>query len=305
MKDRATLNKIIDSEHIRQLSRLAPWKSIIVIVTEWLLIGITTVAGFYFNNLLAYCIVWLIVGTRMYALYSLLHDGMHYLLFPNKKTNDWICRFLLAWPLFLSLEKVRKAHFAHHQHLHTENDPEKLHLQYSEFQFPKQPYQLFFVFLADISGFNYLKYNIKKPFIGFFPLFQKNENLVVSLIGLGYYALIFGLVFYLNLGIYFLLYWIIPYITLFQVLNRLRLSTEHFHIPAEKEYQTRTVKLNFWQSVLLSPHNLGFHAEHHLYPSVPFYSLPVLHNLLAQHPDYKQQVLVSKSYISVIKEYTH
>lgn len=292
--------QFIGVDDIRSLSKLNPAKSIAAIIFEWVIIGFAIVLHIHFSGVVIYLISWILIGSRMYALYSILHDGMHYLLFPNKKMNDWICKLLLAYPLFMSFDKARKHHLAHHRHLQTSLDPEFQHLNYPEFQFPKKPIDWIFIFLKDITGFNLIYYKIKKLLSFSKQSSSENTNDAAMLF---YYLIIGAVILYFGWGVYFLLYWLIPFITIYQALNRLRLSTEHFHLPEDKLFITRTVRLSFVERFIFSPHNLGFHTEHHLYPSVPFYRLKNLHEKLMSFPQFRQNLILNKSYFQVICEY--
>lgn len=302
----------VEIEDIRVLSKVSSWRGLFAVFSEWLIMFAAILFSIRFNNLPAYFLAWIIIGTRMYALYSLLHDGIHYLLFPNKQVNDWICRLFLCWPLFISLNRIRKFHLAHHQYLKTPDDPEAVHLQYKEFQFPLSSSGLAFTFLKDISGFNFLFYKGSKILRSLSPALNSKKDQNKNTAGAQgqfdwgmvlYYTVIAVTLIYWHQELRFVTYWIVPYITIYQVLNRIRLSTEHFHLPEEKLFQTRTVKLNLAERIVFSPHNLGYHTEHHLYPSVPFYRLPALHKKLMDAASYRDNIVVSKSYFQVIKEY--
>ena len=305
-------NIIVGSNDIRALSKISRWRSIVTIMAEWLIIAVAIALSEHIKFPALYIISWLIVGSRMYALYSLLHDGMHYLLFPQRQINDWLCRLFLAWPLFISLPRIRKFHLAHHKHLKTPDDPEFAHLAYKEFQFPQSGGAILATFLKDITGFNFLSYKFLKLIRFISSVTPKKEvehkktvhvRAQYIFATIVYYTILFSTLIYCGLIGKFFLYWIVPYITIYQALNRLRLSTEHFHIPEHKVFQTRTVDLNYAEKFIFSPHNLGFHAEHHLYPSVPFYYLPALHKKLMNTPYYRENIIISKSYLDVIKEY--
>jgi fatty acid desaturase len=302
----------VDIQDIRMLSKVSYWRGFFAVLSEWLIISAAVWFSLRFNNVPAYLVAWLIIGTRMYALYSLLHDGIHYLLFPNKQVNDWICKRFLSWPLFISFSRIRKFHLAHHQYLKTPDDPEAVHLQYKEFQFPLSATGVAFTFLKDITGINFVFYKSSKILRSLSSGFTRQGNAKEKLSGALaqfdwdmaiFYVVLVAYLIYWHLVWPFVLYWIIPYITIYQVLNRIRLSTEHFHLPEEKLFQTRTVKLNLFERFVFSPHNLGYHTEHHLYPSVPFYRLPALHKKLMNAASYRDNIVVSKSYFQVIKEY--
>ena len=70
-------------------------------------------------------------------------------------------------------------------------------------------------------------------------------------------------------------YWLLPYFSGFFFLMYIRAVAEHY---GAMEYEdeltdTRSVLPFFWERLFI-PHNVNYHLEHHLYPSVPFYNLP-------------------------------
>ena len=71
----------------------------------------------------------------------------------------------------------------------------------------------------------------------------------------------------------FLLLWIVPYCTWHIVVQYIRLIAEHSAIESSDSAfgDTRTTIPTLWESLLILPHSIGYHFEHHWYPSVPFY----------------------------------
>src|SRR5688500_14205205 len=85
-----------------------------------------TVAGCWFQIVLPIAVavrldhplVWaaaLLVAGRNFARLSILaHEAAHRLLFTNRRVNDGVGRWLLAYPAFLPLDVYRRGHLAHH-----------------------------------------------------------------------------------------------------------------------------------------------------------------------------------------------
>jgi fatty acid desaturase len=65
---------------------------------------------------------------------------------------------------------------------------------------------------------------------------------------------------------------------------------------SEELGSTRTVIPFFWERAIFAPHNVNFHLEHHLYPSVPFYNLPALHHVAMRNPAFAQHAHLTKGY---------
>ena len=81
---------------------------------------------------------------------------------------------------------------------------------------------------------------------------------------------------------WFLLYWLLP-LAIGQPILRFILIAEHTGCPDGDDPLTNTrTTLTLWPLKLLM-WNMPFHAEHHLYPSIPFHQLPEAHAALANH----------------------
>lgn len=50
------------------------------------------------------------------------------------------------------------------------------------------------------------------------------------------------------------------------------------------------------ERIVFSPHNMNYHAEHHLWPGVPYYNRPQIHDLLKDYPE----VTYKKSYAAFV-----
>ena len=48
--------------------------------------------------------------------------------------------------------------------------------------------------------------------------------------------------------------------------------------------------------------NVWYHLDHHLYPSVPFYNLPLLHAKLKELTGFQERAHITKSYLGVLRE---
>jgi fatty acid desaturase len=298
------MNILLDHDKKRNISELNSFYSLFAILEEWALIFLAIFLHLKFHNPLVYALVAVFIGTRMYALYAILHDGIHFLVMKKRRLNDIFSRLFLAWPLFASLGQIRKKHLAHHRHLCSDADPEYKQRQYAEFQFPQKGLHLSLIFIKDIVGLNFIHYKIKKAI----HYFQKSEKEILRNVPQENYQLIFYIIFilifsYLGWWTYFLIYWLFPYMTIYQALNRLRLVTEHTHLNPNSIFQSRTMNISLIERFFLSPHNLGYHTEHHLFPNVPFYRLQSLHNLLISDIRYRKNALIDNSYFSVIKKY--
>src|SRR5438445_11912 len=55
------------------------------------------------------------------------------------------------------------------------------------------------------------------------------------------------------------------------------------------------------EKFLLAPHNVHYHVDHHLYPSVPYYNLPRLHAQLLAQPEYMARAHITDGYCTGLR----
>lgn len=235
-----------------------------------------------------------IIASRQHALMVLTHEGVHKRLSRTLWINDWLARFTASSPVFISLAKWRFIHLYHHQYTHTADDPDRA--IYARYPLASQKFHR--LLLRDLCGFNVLstlKYFIDIPFVTekFNRRFLGEERdaqyqqvadmpqfALFWLIVLGGGVFVGGMQF-VSLVV---CYWLMPYCTLTQVFFRIRGAIEHGSVPdpSNPYRQTRTYLINPIFAFFFSPKQVNYHLEHHLYPSVPFYNLHRLHQVLRQ-----------------------
>lgn len=117
------------------------------------------------------------------------------------------------------------------------------------------------------------------------------------------YVIIFlGLWLVGGLKIY-VLYWVVPFVTWFQFINRIRTIAEHNAVKKNALIGTRTTIATWFDKLFIVGFNHpNYHIEHHLYPSVPFYNLPKLHKLLIKDETFKSRAHITAGYHNVILE---
>jgi fatty acid desaturase len=87
---------------------------------------------------------------------------------------------------------------------------------------------------------------------------------------------------YMSCWRWYLLLWLLPAVTLLQAILRLRAVLEHGAVE-DTTTPFKAARTNFVPSYLcwiLFPHQVNYHIEHHLYPSIPHYRLAECHRRL-------------------------
>ncbi|MEO6125975.1 MAG: fatty acid desaturase, partial [Ilumatobacteraceae bacterium] len=80
------------------------------------------------------------------------------------------------------------------------------------------------------------------------------------------------------------LFWLLPYLTVWRVINRLRSIAEHGGMMASKDRRitTHSVRQHIGARFLLVPYNIGWHLAHHVDSGIPFRNLPKFHDALRE-----------------------
>lgn len=301
----------IDIEELRRISHRSSWRGLTHVALEWLaIVGAALLCERFWHPGLYVATVLFLAG-RQHALGILMHEGAHFLISPRRALNDWVSDVFLAWPVTLSMSTYRAHHGEHHRHTNTEQDPDCVttrKLNPREWNFPTSRGVLAWAFVKDLLGISIFravlvarelmleKAESKAPAPGW------NARLVVRL---AYYAAILGASVYFGFWKAILLYWVVPFVTAFQLILRVRALAEHFGTPNDHELNiSRSTIASGWERIFM-PHNINLHLEHHLYPSVPSYRLPELHRALLAKPAFRQRAHVTRGYVAVLRECVH
>ncbi|MEM6765075.1 MAG: fatty acid desaturase family protein [Bacteroidota bacterium] len=289
----------IDKARLKELYATTPYRHAMAMAANWFIIlGTAYLTATYFHPLL-YILAILIIGARMHALAILMHDATHFRFLKNRKLSDLLTNIFCMYPLFSSLDKYRPNHLKHHQHLNTDDDPDWfVKIGRKDFEFPKSKQEFLltvFSYFTLVKGFQDAIWFLKRFNI---VSSKKPQSFNQKLPKMIFYIIAIVLISVLGIWKEFALYWVIPYFSTFFMFQYIRSVAEHF---GELEYDhlltnTRTIKMSWIERFFLAPHNVGYHLEHHLYPGVPYYHLPALHNLLMSLPEYKHKAHVTHGF---------
>jgi len=303
---------MLTKEELRSLSRVSAWHSSVSLFLDWLGISGLFAALLYFPNPLTYVVCFILLGRQQLALAILMHDGAHGRLYASPRWNDYLGQTFTAAPLFFSQDSYRKFHLKHHLEPLVSTDPDISLI--GGYPIPRGSFLR--KLLRDLSGVSYFK------FIGYFfyrPRKKKeasasakpassNKRLplafqIFSVVLVN--GTFLGVLSYLGHPWFFFFFWILPMMTILQVLLRIRGIAEHagYQADANQMLCSRTV-VNPLQTFFFAPHQVNYHMEHHQYPSVPYYRLPEVHRLMKSRNTLPLQNLYF-GYGKVISELIH
>lgn len=232
-------------------------------------------AALALHNPISYVVAFLLMGRAHAQLLALMHESVHRLLFRNRKLNDFAGRWLLGYMSFVNTDGYRYVHMAHHREEFGPNEPDiPLYANY-----PITRASFWRKMRRDglgSTGFRMLR----GQFLSIFKTDPQQLNTQRKIFTLHAVLLILSVIF-VNPWVYVML-WLVPYITVWRVMNRLRSIAEHGGLRADSDRRitTHSVKQHLFSSFFFVPFNLGWHIAHHADSGIPFRSLPKYHRQL-------------------------
>ncbi|GAA4025740.1 fatty acid desaturase family protein [Actimicrobium antarcticum] len=282
---------------LKALARPAPIRLLLQTGLEWLCIFGLIVLATWSSHWVISLLCMALIATRQHALLTLMHDYSHYQLSRKRAwLNDLVGDVFTAFPFFITIHGFRRNHMLHHKHAWTEDDPNYVaSARKLRYQFPKTRQQVW----SDV-----LKHGIGWYTLQELKRYTVDAGMATSLPrSTAIYRLVFALVLvaavtYFGMWHTLLLYWIVPLATVLMAILYVRDLGEHFGLPAEGFANSRTVLVGWPERLLIAQNGVNFHAEHHLFPSVPFFRLGRLHRSLMQEPAFRARAVITQGYLT-------
>jgi fatty acid desaturase len=281
----ATLPVIHDSTRLRpdgrpagalreELRRIPSWRNALSVLGLYVQVAVVVWAAVRWSPW-TWPLAILLMGRAHAQFASLMHEAAHRLLFANRRANDVVGRWLLGYPSFTSTDAYRRVHMAHHREEFGPDEPDIA--LYAGYPIPRASLRR--KLQRDATGRTGWKlmrgllrqWNAtdRRSRHTFWKMMAVQAVLLGTAIASGHW------------WIYPLL-WVLPYLTVWRVINRLRSIAEHGGMQRSKDRRetTHSVRQHAPARFMLVPYNIGWHLAHHVDSGVPFRNLPKLHRQL-------------------------
>jgi fatty acid desaturase len=217
----------------------------------------------------------LALGLVQVALFAPAHEATHQTAFASRRAN-LIVGWLAACPSLLNLQFYTAFHFAHHRHTQIPGQDPELDME---------PPGTLGAYVRRIAGVPYWRLRLlvvadawrgdmsRYPFVseqGAPGVIRSVRAMTVVLVG---GAAVSGVLFGWATP---LVYWLLPQVLCQPFLRGYTLS-EHTGCTQDRNGLTNTRTMLTNAAVRLLMWNMPYHAEHHLYPSIPFHRLEDAH----------------------------
>lgn len=239
-----------------------------------------------------------VYGISLAFMFCVVHECGHRTAFASARVNDAIAWFAGCLSFYNS-SFYRRYHKWHHRYTRIEGkDPELLDLE------PQSWTEYLWVLSGLPWWIGKVKGHVSIAFgdlEGCYYLPESSHQSVIrsTRLQLGVYGAIALLSAALGHPLFLVTYWVLP-LAIGQPLLRFVLLAEHTGCTYDNNALANTRTTLTWWPLRFLMWNMPYHAEHHLYPSIPFHALPQAHEQLKEHFN-----TVDSGYVSVNQEIVH
>lgn len=275
-----------------QLRRIPSWRNAASVASTWAQVAALVAAAVMWRPW-SWLPVVVMMGRAHAQLASLMHEAAHRLLFANRRANDLVGRWLLGFPTFTSTDAYRRVHMAHHRDEFGPDEPDiPLYAGY-----PIARASMRRKLVRDATGRTGLKL-MRALLNGLRSPDPRVRDTVWKILGVQ--AVLLGAAIAGGVWWVYPLCWLLPYLTVWRVINRLRSIAEHGGMQRSKDRResTHSVAQHRLAQFMIVPFNIGFHLAHHVDSGVPFRHLPTLHRALRQ-AGYVDDTVEHRSYPAI------
>ena len=287
-------SEVLTRDELHALTRRSDAHGLLAVLGTWAGIAAIFAGAAAVPHPLTWLAAAVLLGGRQHALAVLMHEAAHGMLCRRRWLNDAIGHWLCGVPIWVDFSRYRRHHIGHHAHTGTAEDPD-LSLT---LPFPCTRKALARKLARDVTGISgirriaaqllmdceFLEYSASSP-----SVWRRHPRLRQHLLA---GARRLAPVLAVNAGLLALLWttghpwlfaaWGLAYLTWLNLFLRVRAIAEHAGMAASPDIaeNTRTTHASGLARLFIAPHNVQYHLEHHLVPTMPMRFLPRAHRLL-------------------------
>jgi fatty acid desaturase len=282
---------------VKPLNQSDNWHSLLFFAIDVFWIAICVAACLLVSWWL-YPLAVLIIGARQRAFSTIFHDCIHGVGATNKHLEMFLGTVLTAYPIFQSYTAYKASHlYNHHPALgDPDRDPDLQYFIQEDIYASVSPRRCFNrIVILPIFGsrtISFLRYLFTTRFAvqswrregsGVQPrpdLISPRQRALDKAGFWLFWAAVALVGWWTDTLLEILLFWIVPYLTSFQLLSWYIELSEHTPVVREHTldlYMTRNRKSRGLEKFLMGIHNDNYHLDHHLDPRTPCWNLAKAH----------------------------
>lgn len=290
---------------IRELNELDNWHAVaayardlaLIAASAWLCVAVS----WWF-----YPLALIVIGSRQRAFSNLLHESTHGMLAANKQLNLALGTVLAAYPIFQLHYAYKKTHVAtHHPHLGDPvRDPDLSYMIKQGVYEPADERALWLrLGILPALGSQVLSHvwflirdrltssggaadgGSAEPLSDYWKVRMRNDRIALA----AFWIVVVGAAALTGNLLWLLLFWIVPFLTAFQILGWYIELSEHtpmVRIHNVDLRMTRNRKSRGLELFLTGTYADHYHLDHHLDPRTPYWNLKRAHSIRMADPEY-------------------
>ncbi len=256
-----------------ELRRIPSIRNAVTVAGAWLQVAAVIAGAVWVDRWWAWPIAVVLMGRSFALLLILSHEAAHRLLFSRRPVNDAVGRWLLAAPGFVPFDLYRRSHMAHHRDELGPDEPDAA--LYARYPISRSSLRRKLTRDAvGVSGWKNLQPLLRSvtrrsSWPAVIPILAAQAVLLAGFTAAGWPQLYLAL-------------WLLPWMTSWRVINRLRAIAEHGGMvrSEDKRRTTHHVRQGLLARFWMVPYRTGWHLAHHVDAGVPWRNLPMLHREL-------------------------
>lgn len=292
-------------EHqLKELNRPDNWHALLAWVEDLVWMAGCVLACVYLSWWL-YPLAALVIGARQRGLSTILHDCAHGVGIADRRLQMLVGTVLTAYPIFQQHYSYKASHvLTHHPKLGSPDlDPDlRFFIEQGAYRRGTRRSYVRRVVLLPVLGaqtWGYLKYLVRNRYLLITGAvarpavsggYVRRSKRMLDTTGFWvFWAAVVTLAWQGGWLSGLLLFWVVPYLTSFQILGWYIELSEHTPLVKGSNvdlYMTRNRKSRGWEKLLTAIHGDNYHLEHHLDPRTPFYKLHKAREIRLGDPRY-------------------
>lgn len=293
----AIAGDLLTLAEIQDLRRVSDRRSAALVLHAWAVNAGAVLLYAVWPSIVTLVLAVAIIGARQLGLMVLVHEAVHWRLSDNARVNNRVGAWLCAYPIWGELPAYRRRHHLHHRHTLEDEDPD-LALVTS---FPITRGAFWTNVARDLCGITACITVARWPAWrgGAAVLWRALRGPVAANL------VIFGVLAALGRWDFYVLLWLLPLATWYQLASRIRDAAEHAMVSdgADPLRNTRTITAGLLERVFLAPYWVSYHLEHHLFVFVPCWRLRDVHALLLAK-GHGPRMETASGYVEVLRRVT-
>ena len=291
------------SAELQPFTQKSDWRGAWCVLCQW---GLTllifwTMANW--PNWLTIPLGIVLLGGRQLGFFVLTHEMGHRTLFKTQWLNDFAGTWLTSPMDYTNGRAYMREHLMHHQSVGSETlDPDIQNYR----DYPIARARLKRKLKRDLTGQTGWR-NLSAKYRALCRLGeQTSEDRAALLRGLAVNLLMLGIMVMVGHA-WLYLAWLAAQLFVYPAIVRIRQIAEHAAVPKldgpDANLNTRTTRSHPLARLIICPHQVNYHVEHHLLASIPIYRLRAAHRYLKQH-GYYDEVPETPGYATMLRSVT-